>query len=546
MEYEPETGRTGAPETTDVTGAPQPAPAPQDASPQAQPSAAPQAAQSADHTQPPRGENNPSGAQNVYNAQNPYGAQNPYSAQPPYNTQNVYGAQNPSGAQNAYNAQTPYGAQPPYGGQYPSGAQYPYGPYGYGAQAPYGGAYPYGAQNPYAGAPYPPRGRRWRNGAEAVRANRAGEPAEPKKRRGRGGLYLAGLIVFFAVFCTVCGLAARAVTGARAEAAASESVPEQFTLDALPEELDGGLSTAEIAQKVSPSVVAINAYSYGVMMVSSGSGIVMNEDGYIITNAHVVEGASSAMVLLEDGRELVATIVGMDTRTDLAVLRVNADGLVPAEFGDSDTLVVGERAVAIGNAAGYLTGTTTQGCISGLNRSLDFEDAEGNAYTLNLIQTDASINPGNSGGALVNRYGQVIGINTARLADNDYQGIGFAIPISDAKPVLESLIATGRAPGKPLLGVTVLALTPVTGPANGLPSEGLYISEMTPECSLWDQGVTPGDVIVSANGAPVAQTDDLTGLIAEAQPGDSVELEIYFAATGETRTVTAVLYESAD
>ena len=501
MDYEPETGRTGAPETTDVTNAPQPEPAEQKAQP-------------ADAT----------GAQSASSAQPAPGAQNTYNAQNPYNTQPSYNAQNPYGGQPPYQAQTPYSAQNPYGGQYP-----------------------YGAQNPYAGAPYPPRGprgRMWRE--EPVRAYRAGEPEKPKKKRGKGGLYLAGLIVFFAVFCTVCGLAARAVAGARAEAAASASVPEQFTLDALPEELDGGMSTAEIAQKVSPSVVAVNAYSYGVMMVSSGSGIIMNEDGYIITNAHVVEGASSAMVLLEDGRELVATIVGADAHTDLAVLRVNADGLVPAEFGDSDTLVVGERTVAIGNAAGYLTGTVTQGCVSGLNRSLDFEDTEGNLYTLDLIQTDASINPGNSGGALVNRFGQVIGINTARLADNDYQGIGFAIPITDAKPVLESLIATGRAPGKAMLGVTVLALTPVTGPANDLPSAGLYISEMTAECSLWDEGVAPGDVIVSANGTALTQTEDLTSMIASAKPGDTIELEIYFAATGETRTVTATLYESAE
>lgn len=528
MDYEPETGRTGAPETTDVTNAPQPEPAEQ----KAQPAGGAQAAQRDDTN----------AAQAVPNAQNPYGTQEPYRAQYSY------------GAQPPYGGQYPYGAQPPYGGQYPYGAQYPYGgqpPYQaqnpYNAQPPYGAQYPYGAQNPYAGAPYPPRGPRGRmRREEPVRAYRAGEPEKPKKKRGKGGLYLAGLIVFFAVFCTVCGLAARAVAGARAETAASASVPEQFTLDALPEELDGGMSTAEIAQKVSPSVVAVNAYSYGVMMVSSGSGIIMNEDGYIITNAHVVEGASSAMVLLEDGRELVATIVGADAHTDLAVLRVNADGLVPAEFGDSDTLVVGERTVAIGNAAGYLTGTVTQGCVSGLNRTLDFEDTEGNLYTLDLIQTDASINPGNSGGALVNRFGQVIGINTARLADNDYQGIGFAIPITDAKPVLESLIATGRAPGKAMLGVTVLALTPVTGPANDLPSAGLYISEMTAECSLWDEGVAPGDVIVSANGTALTQTEDLTSMIASAKPGDTVELEIYFAATGETRTVTATLYESAE
>ncbi len=441
--------------------------------------------------------------------------------------------------------------QPPYG--QPNGWAYgqPYAPYGqpgtgYGPYPPYQQPYqqryaPYG-QQPYApfaqpGAPYGRPGAGAPPMQPPVRPYRAGKPE--KKRRGRGGLYLAGGLVFLVVFCTLCGLAARMLKAGEPQL----SAPSAFTIEPLPEDLDGGLSTQAIAEKVSSSVVAVQAYARGLFSISAGSGIIMNEDGYIITNAHVVEGASSAMVMLEDGRELVATIVGADANTDLAVLRVTASDLVPAEFGDSDALVVGERAVAIGNAAGYLTGTTTQGCISGLNRSLDFEDAEGNVYTLNLIQTDASINPGNSGGALVNRYGQVIGINTARLADNDYQGIGFAIPITDAKPVLESLIATGRAPGRPLLGVTILALTPVTGPANGLPSQGLYIREMTPECSLWAQGVLPGDVIVSANGEAVAQTEDLTQLIADAAVGDTLELEIYLAATGETVTVTATLYE---
>ena len=147
-----------------------------------------------------------------------------------------------------------------------------------------------------------------------------------------------------------------------------------FTIEDLPEDADGGLSTVEIAKTVGPSVVCINVYEPGsISIAGSGSGIILNEDGFIVTNAHVVEGSSAVTVLLDDGRELDAWIVGSDTRTDLAVVKITADGLVPASFGDSDILQVGERAVAIGNAAGQLSGTVTQGIISGLNREISMQ-----------------------------------------------------------------------------------------------------------------------------------------------------------------------------
>ena len=317
-----------------------------------------------------------------------------------------------------------------------------------------------------------------------------------------------------------------------------------FTIEDLPEDADGGLSTVEIAKTVGPSVVCINVYEPGsISIAGSGSGIILNEDGFIVTNAHVVEGSSAVTVLLDDGRELDAWIVGSDTRTDLAVVKITADGLVPASFGDSDILQVGERAVAIGNAAGQLSGTVTQGIISGLNREISMQ-AGNSVVTMNLIQTSAAINPGNSGGALVNRFGQVIGINSAKLNSSMFEGIGFAIPSADAQPVVEDLIAYGYVKDRVALGVMVIALSPVTGPANDLPSQGLYISSVEDYSDLNNHDITVGDVILTADGVTLETTSDLLDVLETHKPGETVRLEIQKRGSGNVVTVDAVLAES--
>ena len=317
-----------------------------------------------------------------------------------------------------------------------------------------------------------------------------------------------------------------------------------FTIEDLPEDADGGLSTVEIAKTVGPSVVCINVYEPGsISIAGSGSGIILNEDGFIVTNAHVVEGSSAVTVLLDDGRELDAWIVGSDTRTDLAVVKITADGLVPASFGDSDILQVGERAVAIGNAAGQLSGTVTQGIISGLNREISMQ-AGNSVVTMNLIQTSAAINPGNSGGALVNRFGQVIGINSAKLNSSTFEGIGFAIPSADAQPVVEDLIAYGYVKDRVALGVMVIALSPVTGPANDLPSQGLYISSVEDYSDLNNHDITVGDVILTADGVTLETTSDLLDVLETHKPGETVRLEIQKRGSGNVVTVDAVLAES--
>ena len=322
--------------------------------------------------------------------------------------------------------------------------------------------------------------------------------------------------------------------------------PVTMQLDDLPETADGGLTTAEIAQRVAPSVVSVHIYEQDSLAPSSmGSGVVLTQDGYIITNAHVVEGASGINVLFADGTEMDARIIGVDEKTDLAVIKEAGEGLVPAEFGDSGALAVGERAVAIGNAAGQFDGTVTQGVISGLDREVTVT-VGGRDVTMSLIQTDAAINPGNSGGALVNRFGQVVGINSARMNSAFFEGICFAIPTRTAQPVVENLIAYGYVRDRGVLGVTVIALTGVNGPPNGLPAQGLYISEIAANSDLVRSDVTVGDIILEADGQVMETAADLSAVVQSHKLGETVHLKVQKYGSGSVIEVDAALVESLE
>lgn len=314
---------------------------------------------------------------------------------------------------------------------------------------------------------------------------------------------------------------------------------EIITLNPVPENTDGGYETTDIYEKVNPSVVSINVYSnQSISPLGSGTGIVMTSDGYIITNAHVVDGGTSVNVVFHDGENLRGTIIGADSTTDLAIIKVEATNLTAAEFGDSSQLKVGERIVAIGNAGG-LSSTMTQGIISGLDRDLGT-----GARSLKLIQVDAAINPGNSGGPLINRFGQVIGINSSKIADVDYEGIGFSIPISEAMPILEDIINNGYVTGRAVLGVSVVELNSSNGPINGLPSQGMYIAEIQEDSDLLNKGVRTRDVIIEANGREITTSDELLEELDKYSPGDMFRLVIYRPETKQTFTVDVLLIES--
>ncbi len=288
------------------------------------------------------------------------------------------------------------------------------------------------------------------------------------------------------------------------------------------------LTVVEIAQKVGPTVVGINTKVqkptiFGTSAISegSGSGIIISADGYVVTNNHVIEGASEIKVLLSDGKELDAKLVGGDARTDLAVVKIEGTNFPYATLGNSSELQVGELAVAIGNPLGNeLAGSVTGGYISALNRSITVDDQK-----FNLIQTDAAINPGNSGGALVNNYGEVIGINSVKMSASGVEGIGFAIPIDEAKPIIEDLKNNGYVKGRPVIGIAGRNVTEQDSYYYDIPV-GIYVLELTPYSAAEKAGIKPADVITEIDGVKVTTIEELNKEKEKHKAGDNVTLTV--------------------
>ncbi len=301
------------------------------------------------------------------------------------------------------------------------------------------------------------------------------------------------------------------------------------------------LTVPQIYTKVKDSVVGIIVTITNGSQIGqgSGTGIILSEDGYIATNAHVVENAAAIKVVLADEREYTAELVGSDTRTDLAVLKIEETGLQPAEFGDSDSLVVGETVVAIGNPYGLeLAGTVTSGIVSALNRRIAIE----NVY-MTLIQTDASINPGNSGGPLVNSYGQVIGITSSKIVTTGYEGIGFAIPITSATDIIEELIKYGYIKDRPYIGIQGSDLDATYAQLYDIP-QGVYVQYVDPECDAYKQGLKKGDIITAVNGVEITNMAELDEEKNNYKPGDSITLTVYRNA--REIQITIILSETTD
>lgn len=307
------------------------------------------------------------------------------------------------------------------------------------------------------------------------------------------------------------------------------------------------LTTVEISKKVGPAVVGIISTIPGTMSIfgttadsqGSGSGIIISDDGYIITNNHVIDGASSVKVTLNTGTEYDAKIIGHDSKTDLAVIKIQpTETLTVAELGDSSKVEVGERAVAIGNPLGMeFFGSTTQGIISAINRTITVENR-----TMNVIQTDAAINEGNSGGALVNAYGQVIGINAVKIASSSVEGMGFAIPISQAKPVIEDLITYGYVKGRPVIGISSRDVTEYMSKRQGWPV-GVQVMSVQTGSGAEIAGLQQGDIITKADGKTVTTVDELNKIKDSHKPGENLQLEVYKYETGLNASVTVKLAE---
>ena len=305
------------------------------------------------------------------------------------------------------------------------------------------------------------------------------------------------------------------------------------------------LTTPEIVDKVGPAVVGIvtkstsyyGYYGFGSSeQQGSGSGVIISRDGYIVTNNHVIENANEVNVILNTSETYKARVVGADAATDVAVVKIDASELPYAVMGKSSDLRVGDTAIAIGNPLGQeFAGTTTQGIISGLNRSVTIDNKQ-----LNLIQTDAAINPGNSGGALVNAYGQLIGINTAKISSSSLEGLGFAIPIDEAKPIIEDLINNGYVKGRPVIGIAGRAVTKEDAEAYGL-KVGVYVSSMTPNSPAYMAGVKIGDIITECDGTKVETVEEINKIKNKKQPGDQMTIKVY--RQGEYKKITLILGE---
>ena len=318
-----------------------------------------------------------------------------------------------------------------------------------------------------------------------------------------------------------------------------ESSPAAPATPASEDEADGALSLQEIYKKCIGSVVSITASAQSGK--SSGTGIVLSADGYLITNHHVIENAQVIAVQTSDDRQFQASIIGSDEASDLAVLKVDATDLQPAEFGDSGKLAVGDRVVAIGDPLGaQLRGTMTSGIVSAINRDLEVNDR-----TMTLIQTDAALNNGNSGGPLINCYGQVIGINTMKLRSyysTTAEGLGFAIPMAVAKPILEELMENGYVAGRPAIGISYDTLPLAFRIYYNLP-EGVYINAVYDGSDAQAKGVTAGDIITAVNGTRVTSIDELNRVKNQFTAGDSITLTLYNG--GSYRDVEVTLIDQA-
>ena len=310
------------------------------------------------------------------------------------------------------------------------------------------------------------------------------------------------------------------------------------------------LTTEQVADLVSPSVVVITTeqvvYSqwswYGQNQVESGagSGVIISSDGYILTCAHVVDGASTITVTIGD-KDYTATLVGEDTTSDIAVIKIDANGLTPATVGDSDSLKVGQNVMAVGNPLGELGGTVTGGMISALNRSVTIQGSS-SVNTMSLIQMDASVSPGNSGGGLFNMNGELVGIVNAKSSSSDAEGLGFAIPINDAIKVAQELLENGYVTGRPYLGITYLAVTDAqTASQLGVNAYGVYVVEVVKGGPAEKAGLQAGDRIVSVDGTEIASKDDLGTLMQKHAAGDTLSITI--ARDGQMQTVNVTLGE---
>lgn len=418
----------------------------------------------------------------------------------------------------------------------PPAGQGQYNPYGtppYSADQPSFNRNPYSSTNPYNHSTYRP-------------VPIASAPSEKKDKT-------SGLKIFTIIVCILLAFSLifsgvifakykkqslnpndNPLNSSLSDNGADKNAPS-LNIASSPASVEGALTTAQIAEKVKPSIVGIVVYTNNSgSTAGEGTGVIMGEnenhtETYIVTCAHVISDPGiKVKVQTEDGTTYDAAIVGFDSRTDLGVVKISATGLPAAEFGNSDNLRVGDSIFAIGNPGGVeFFGSFTGGYVSAIDRPVSSDIG----YTMKCIQHDAAINPGNSGGALVNVYGQVIGINSQKIAATDYEGMGFAIPITSAKSIIDNLTKFGYVPNRPKLGITYYPVSAsaqysIIAQVQGLPAGTLIIDEIDDESSLANTEARRYDMIIAVNGKELTTADVLLELIDKGKVGDTMTLTL--------------------
>lgn len=498
-------------------------------------------------------------------------AEKPFSEQPQQvqQVQQVQQMQSPPTGQygqfQPQNMQQPQQFQQPYQqvqqGQQSLGGTPPYvPPQGYGmnyqpqfGQPAQGGQFGQPAQFGQGGYPQP--GQTMQN-------------VQPKKKRFSGGCLWSLIGAVIIMFGAVVFLAVKI-----ASAADTESVPDSGNVskydnfdetqkaehmviniptvdkpkldDADYADKDTGLLTSVgVAKVILPSQVKIKVFDdIPYAPISSGSGIVITEDGYILTNAHVVDGAKKLSVGFYGDSESEAVVVGVDKKSDLAVIKVSKTGLSPAQIGTSSNLEIGEE-VALAGAGGGFENTVTYGHVTGLGREIDTDYIS--SSTISCIQSDAALNPGNSGGALVNMYGQVVGVAVALMNHETYENIGFCIAIDDAVPIAEDLIAHGYVSSRTRVGITYMSIGDAAANGYGIPA-GLCVMEIDPRSGAVFAGLKPYDVITHIDGQRVFGASEVADVLADKIPGDVITISVFRKeVTGETKLFEAKLELTAD
>ncbi|MBR2284422.1 MAG: trypsin-like peptidase domain-containing protein [Ruminococcus sp.] len=399
----------------------------------------------------------------------------------------------------------------------------------------------------------------------------------PKKPKKHTGMKIAAAIMAMAIVSGGSIAAYRAlspetvgtvvVSEDSTNTAASKTAADTVSMFETKQASGDEMATEDIVDKVLPSVVGIESEftitsSYGSgyyffggfggnqqqeqTATATGTGVIITDNGYIVTNAHVIYDseygggvADSITVLLSDESSYDAEVIGYDTDCDLAVLKINATGLTAAEFGDSDSLRLGESVIAIGNPLGFeLMDTVTGGMISGLNRNITINDK-----AMTLIQTDAAINSGNSGGPLINKYGQVIGINSSKMSSSyssssaSIEGIGFAIPSNEVSAIVDDIMQYGYVTGKPQFGISCQDVTETISQMYNMPV-GVYVTVVTEGSAADKAGIQSGDIITAVDGVTVTTADELNEQKNLHSAGDTVEITLTRAGEEITLSVT--------